>query len=56
MSINSIAKILTAHSVPYFVSGARIYADSMEAFTAPFEKIEDLTGYTRSELYAWLGY
>ena len=55
MKIEHIAKILDLHSVPYFIEGGRIYADSMEAF-APTVKYIDMTDYTRSELYAWLGY
>ena len=54
MKIERIAKILDLHSVPYYIEGGRIYADSMEAF-APVKYI-DMTDYTRSELYAWLGY
>ena len=56
MPIEEIARILDAHSVPYFIKDGRIYADSMIAFTALFEEVEDVTDYTRSQLYAWLGY
>lgn len=55
MKIERIAKILDLHSVPYCIEGGRIYADSMEAFAPTVEHI-DMTDYTRSELYAWLGY
>lgn len=56
MSIIKIQAILDAHGVPNFIAAGRIFADSMGAFTAPFEEIEDLTDYTRAELFAWLGY
>ena len=45
MSIIKIQSILDAHSVPNFISAGRIFADSMGAFTAPFEEIEALRGY-----------
>ena len=56
MSISKIQSILDSHGVPSFISAGRIFADSMGAFTAPFEEIEDLTDYSRAELFAWLGY
>ena len=56
MSIAKIRSILDSHGVPHFISAGRIFADSMGAFTAPFEEIEDVTDFTRAELYAWLGY
>ena len=56
MKIVTIAHILNQHSVPYIIKGNRIYADSMAAFSKPFEEVEDLTDYTCSQLYAWLGY
>ena len=56
MSIAKIRSILGSHGVPNFISAGRIFADSMGAFTAPFEEIEDVTDFTRAELYAWLGY
>lgn len=56
MSIIKIQTILDAHGVPNFIAAGRIFADSTGAFTAPFEEIEDLTDYTRAELFAWLGY
>lgn len=55
-SLADIKSILDAHGVPNFIADGRIYADSMMAHTAPFEEIEDLTDYTRAELFAWLGY
>lgn len=56
MKIERIAKILDAHYVPYYVRNGRIFADTMEATTPIFEEAEDVTEYTRDELYAWLGY
>lgn len=56
MSIIKIQAVLDAHGVPNFIAAGRIFADSMGAFTAPFEEIEDLTDYSRAELFAWLGY
>lgn len=56
MTAEKIAKILALHSVPFFLKGGRIYADAMIAGTALFEEVEDLTDYTRSQLYTWLGY
>ena len=56
MTIERIKSILDSHGVPNFIAAGRIFADSMSAFTAPFEEIEDLTDYTRAELFAWLGY
>lgn len=56
MSIVKIQTILDAHGVPNFIAAGHIFADSKGAFTAPFEEIEDLTDYSRAELFAWLGY
>ena len=56
MSIIKIKTILDSNGVPNFIAAGRIFADSMGAFTALFEEIDDLTDYSRDELYAWLGY
>ncbi len=56
MTPKQIAKILDLHSIPHYTKDGRIYADAMTAGTALFEEVEDLTDYTRSQLYAWLGY
>ena len=56
MTTTKIQSILDSHGVPNFIAAGRIFADSMGAFTAPFEEIEDVTDFTRAELYAWLGY
>lgn len=51
-----IISILNAHSIPYYIDGNRIYADSMESYTKLFEHVEDVTGWTKIRLYNWLGY
>ena len=56
MSNDKIAKILRQHSIPYYEKSGRIYADSMIAFTAEFEQVKDMTGWTSQQLYNWLGY
>lgn len=56
MSDDKIAKILGLHYVPYYEKSGRIYADSMIAFTAEFEGVEDMTGWTSQQIYDWLGY
>lgn len=56
MTIEKIRKILDLHSIPNYTQNGNIYADSMEAGTKEFEKVENVTGWSRSQLYAWLGY
>lgn len=56
MTIERIRKILDLHSAPNYTQNGSIYADSMEAGTEVFEKVENVTGWSRSQLYAWLGY
>lgn len=56
MTIERIRKILDFHSVPNYIQNGSIYADSMEAGTKVFEKVENVTEWSRSQLYAWLGY
>lgn len=56
MKIELIAKILNLHSAPYYIQSGRIYADTMTAYSGTFEEVGDLTNYTSSQLYAWLGY
>lgn len=50
-----IAKILTAHCIPYIIQDGRVLADDMECFSAPNYNA-DLTGYTTRQLRDWLGY
>lgn len=56
MKIETISKILKAHSVPCKVENGRIYADSMLVNTEEFEIIVDVTEYSKSELFEFLGY
>lgn len=56
MTEKQITRILDQHSVPYMISDGRILADSMIAFTELFAETVDVTKYTKSQLYAWLGY
>lgn len=56
MRIERIKEILDFHSIPNYTQNGSIYADSMEAGTEVFEKIENVTGWSRSQLYTWLGY
>lgn len=56
MNTETIIKILRNHSIPYQVRGERVMADSMESGTALFERVIDVTDFSRSELAAWLGY
>jgi hypothetical protein len=56
MEISGIKKILDAHSTPYYTKDGRIFADCLFAFHEKFEIVEDVTGWSRSQLYAWLGY
>lgn len=54
--IEAIAKILKNHNVPFYIKNNRIYADSMMGGTVEFETVEDLTEFTKVNLYNWLGY
>ena len=56
MTIENIALALEVHSVPYYIENDRVYADTMDAAKAALEEVVDLTDYTHSQLYAWLGY
>lgn len=55
MQVKTIAAILAAHSIPFYIKSGRIYADSMEAHITTPEYI-DLTDYTLQRLRDWLGY
>lgn len=54
MKNEAIRKILEAHSIPCYEQGLRIYADTM--IGDPFEEVDDLTGYSKDQIYEWLGY
>lgn len=56
LPIFKIQDILYAHNIPYYIQDDRIYAATMEASSKPLEHVQDLTGFTRPELFAWLGY
>ncbi len=56
MTNTQIQEILDQHSIPNYISGNHIFADSMYGGTAIFEEVFDLTGMTKSELYHFLGY
>lgn len=56
MTTDTIIRILNLHSIPYQVCGDHILVDSMIAGTTLFERTEDVTDWTRRQLYSWLGY
>lgn len=56
MSTKAITSILNDHGVPYFWDNGNIYADSMISGTAIFEQVENVTSWSRQQLYIWLGY
>lgn len=56
MTIEYITKVLTQHSIPFQIECNRVYADSMLGGTKIFEQVMDVTDWTKSKLYAWLGY
>ena len=50
--IEAFKKILD----PNYTKGGRLFADCMIAGTAIFEEVEDVTDWSKKELYEWLGY
>ena len=56
MTPQTIKQILKNHGVPFYQSNGNIYADSMENGTKTFDKVENVTTWTRTQLFAWLGY
>lgn len=56
MKKETIKKILKLHYIPYILEGDRILADSMIGGKKLFEVTEDVTDWTKKELYDWLGY
>ena len=56
MTIQTIEQILKNHGIPYYKRNGNIYADSMISGTARFEYVENVTTWTRTKLFAWLGY
>ena len=56
MRISELIKILDLHNVPYYTENGSIYVDSMLSGTDVFENVGEVTGWSRQQLYAWLGY
>lgn len=56
MTNKQIAKILDLHSANYYIENGRIFADVPYSHSLLWDHVEDLTGYTRTQLMAWLGY
>ena len=56
MANEAIRKILDNHSVPCYEKDGRIFADTMISGSSVFDEVDDLTGYTRKQVYEWLGY
>jgi hypothetical protein len=57
MTNEELINVLNLHSVPYRVDKANhILADNMLAWAKPLEDETDVTGYTKREIYEWLGY
>ena len=54
--IEKIRKILDLHGVPNYTENGNIYADSMISGKKLFEEVENVTDWTKSQLYIWLGY
>jgi hypothetical protein len=54
MSNKAISKMLRLHSVNYYEENGHIYADN--GGRVLFDRVIDLTGYSRLNLLAWLGY
>ena len=56
MTPKKIINILKAHGAPYKVENGQILVDSMISGTRLFEKLENVTDWTREQLFIWLGY
>ena len=56
MTPKKIINILKAHYIPYKMENGQILADSMQSGTKLFEKTENVTDWTREQLFIWLGY
>lgn len=56
MKIQTIKKILNNHGIPHYEKDGNIYADSMESGTELFENVVNVTTFSRTELFDWLGY
>lgn len=56
MKPDTIKSILDAHGIPYYEENGNIFADSMINGTTLFEEVENVTTWTRYQLFTWLGY
>lgn len=56
MTIKQIEKILNNHSVPFYTKDGKVYADSMLADTDVFENVVNVTNWSKTKLFQWLGY
>lgn len=54
MSNKAICKMLRLHNMNYFEENGHVYADNGGRIL--FDRVIDLTGYSRLNLLAWLGY
>lgn len=54
MSNKAISKMLRLHSINFFEENGHIYADN--GGRVLFDRLIDLTGYSRLNLLSWLGY
>lgn len=54
MSNKAIAKMLKLHNMSFYEENGHIYADNGGRML--FDRVIDLTGYSRLNLLAWLGY
>lgn len=56
MTNAQIKQILKNHSVPFYELNGNVYADSMIGGTGRFEIVHNVTTWSRTELFNWLGY
>lgn len=56
MCNEKIIRILELHHIPYYEKNGEVFADSMIAYTELFQEVENVTGWSKRQLYDWLGY
>jgi hypothetical protein len=56
MTNATIKQILKNHGVPCYEINGNVYADSMISGTKLFERVENVTLWSRTQLMTWLGY
>lgn len=56
MKNEKIKRILELHNIPYYEKNDEVFADSMIAYTESFQEVENVTGWSKKQLYNWLGY